>query len=59
VAVWKGQLARVLGATVLGAPAEQRHLDPLTLVQASERPGAVGGHVAGDEQHRLHSSTCR
>ncbi len=37
---------------VVGAPAEQRELDPGPRVQRLERPDAVGRHQVGDEQDR-------
>ena len=47
------QLLGELGAAVRQAPAEQRELDLLALVQARERAHTVGRRVSGDEQDRL------
>ena len=36
--------------------AVERELDADALVQPLERTDPIGGHVPGDEQHRLHAS---
>jgi hypothetical protein len=39
-------------------PAVERQLDSDSLVKAFEGSRAIGRHMAGDEQHRLHRSAC-
>ncbi len=58
VLVGERKLSLELRAAMLEASAEQCQLDLLALVQACERPYPVRGRVTGDEQHRLHASTC-